>query len=406
MACSKYTLTNTGSTIVNFSYRRCDDSFWDYQVELAQNETKNIWVIDGTYTVASSFRGSIVLANAGSFPPTSVTPTNTPTQTPTPTNTTTPTNTASNTPTPSVTATGTGTPTPTPTNTETGTPTPTPTNTETPTQTVTPTNTGTPTPTQTLTQTPTNTGTPTPTANNTFTVYSGLTSDAACGQYFSTVVVYGNNSQFDLSSQFSNISTFPPSISMTGFIQNNGFVFELDSNGFVLGFGTLCSTLTPTPTNSSTPTVTPTNTETPTVTPTNSSTPTVTPTNSSTPTVTPTNTETPTQTVTPTNTGTPTPTVTSTNTPSPTPTFGYYTYSLGTGATANDACVDFSGSPNTIYGTVAGGPGPNAGEFLYTTPGNPPTNPVANGYYSNGTAVFIVSGGLGQITSVDPNGCL
>jgi hypothetical protein len=449
MACSKYTLTNTGSTIVNFSYRRCDDSFWDYQVELAQNETKNIWVIDGTYTVASSFRGSIVLANAGSFPPTSVTPTNTPTQTPTPTNTTTPTNTASNTPTPSVTATGTGTPTPTPTNTGTGTqtptptntatqtptptntgtqtptptntgtqtptptntgtgstPTPTPTNTGTPTQTVTPTNTGTPTPTQTLTQTPTNTGTPTPTANNTFTVYSGLTSDAACGQYFSTVVVYGNNSQFDLSSQFSNISTFPPSISMTGFIQNNGFVFELDSNGFVLGFGTLCSTLTPTPTNSSTPTVTPTNTETPTVTPTNSSTPTVTPTNSSTPTVTPTNTETPTQTVTPTNTGTPTPTVTSTNTPSPTPTFGYYTYSLGTGATANDACVDFSGSPNTIYGTVAGGPGPNAGEFLYTTPGNPPTNPVANGYYSNGTAVFIVSGGLGQITSVDPNGCL
>ena len=47
-----------------------------------------------------------------------------------------------------------------------------------------------------------------------------------------------------------------------------------------------------------------------------------------------------------------------------------------------------------------------SGEFLYTTPGNPPTDPVANGYYSNGTAVFIVSGGLGQITSVDPNGCL
>ena len=203
---------------------------------------------------------------------------------------------------------------------------------------------------------------------------------------------------------------------MTGFIQNNGFVFELDSNGFVLGFGTLCLTLTPTPTNTGTPTVTPTNTGTPTVTPTNTETPTVTPTNTETPTVTPTNTETPTPTVTPTNTGTPTvtptntgtptPTVTSTNTPSPTPTFGYYTYSLGTGATANDACVDFSGSPNTIYGTVAGGPGPNAGEFLYTTPGNPPTNPVANGYYSNGTAVFIVSGGLGQITSVDPNGCL
>jgi len=138
---------------------------------------------------------------------------------------------------------------------------------------------------------------------------------------------------------------------MSGFIQNGGFVFELNSSGSVVGFGTLCTTLTPTPTNSSTPTMTP------------------------------------------------------TNTPSPTPTFGYYTYSLGTGATANDACLDFSGAPNTIYGTVAGGPGPNINEYLYTTPGNPPTNPVADGFYSNGTAVFEVSGGLGQITAVDPNGC-
>jgi hypothetical protein len=383
MACSKYILTNTGSTIVNFSYRRCDDSLWDYQVELSPNQTKNIWVIDGTYTVASAFKSSIVLVNLGGFPPISAsstptptptptptntptpsvtatntptatqtptnTPTNTETQTPTPTQTVTPTNTETQTPTPTntetptqtVTPTNTGTPTQTPTPTNTGTPTQTPTNTETPTQTVTPTNTGTP------TQTPTPTSTP----NNVFTVYSGSTSDEACGQYFSTVVVYGNNSQFDLSSQFSNISTFPPSVDMTGFIQNNGFVFELDSDGFVVGFGTVCLTLTPTPTNSSTPTVTP------------------------------------------------------TNTPSPTPTFGYYTYSLGTGSTANLACSDYISAPNTIYGTVAGGPGPNVFEFLYTTPGNPPTNPVPNGYYSNGTAVFIVSGGLGEITSVDPSGC-
>ena len=364
MACSKYILTNTGSTLVNFSYRRCDDSLWDYQVELLPNQTKNIWVIDGTYTVAPSFKGGILLINEGAFPPISATSTPTPSPTNTPSQTATPTNTATNTPTPSVTTTQTGTPTSTPTPTNTGTPTQTvtPTNTETPTQTPTPTNTGTPTqtptptntqtPTQTLTQTPTSTGTPTPTPNNVFTVYSGSTSDEACGQYFSTVVVYGNNSQFDLSSQFSNISTFPPSVDMTGFIQNNGFVFELDSDGFVVGFGTGCLTLTPTPTNSSTPTVTP------------------------------------------------------TNTPSPTPTFGYYTYSLGTGATPNDACVDFSGAPNTIYGTVSGGIGPNVFEFLYTTPGNPPTNPVPNGYYSNGTAVFQVTGGSGEITAVDPNGCL
>jgi hypothetical protein len=70
MACSKYTLTNTGSTSVNFSYQRCDDTLWDYQVELAPNQVKNIWVIDGSYTVAASFKSSISLINDGVFPPT------------------------------------------------------------------------------------------------------------------------------------------------------------------------------------------------------------------------------------------------------------------------------------------------------------------------------------------------
>jgi hypothetical protein len=69
MACSKYTLTNTGSTSVNFSYRRCDDSMWDYQIQLSPNQVKNIWVTDGTYTVASSFKPSISLINDGVFPP-------------------------------------------------------------------------------------------------------------------------------------------------------------------------------------------------------------------------------------------------------------------------------------------------------------------------------------------------
>ena len=44
MACSKYTLTNTGTTQVNFNYRRCDDAMWEYQVELEPNQTKNIWL--------------------------------------------------------------------------------------------------------------------------------------------------------------------------------------------------------------------------------------------------------------------------------------------------------------------------------------------------------------------------
>ena len=50
MACSKYTLTNTGSTVVNFSYRRCEDSLWEYQVELNPSQSKNIWLIDNTYS--------------------------------------------------------------------------------------------------------------------------------------------------------------------------------------------------------------------------------------------------------------------------------------------------------------------------------------------------------------------
>jgi len=110
---------------------------------------------------------------------------------------------------------------------------------------------------------------------------------------------------------------------------------------------------------------------------------------------------------TPTNTQTPSNTATNTQTPTntatPTPTFGYYTYSLGTGSTANLACADFSSAPNTIYGTVSGGIGPNVGEYLYFNTSL--TTPVQNGYYSNGTAYYVVTGGLGQITSSDPNGC-
>jgi hypothetical protein len=103
MACSKYTLTNTGSTIVNFNYRRCDDSMWEYQVELQQNQTKNIWLINGTYSIAQLFESSVVLVNNGVYPP--VFPTPTPTHTPTPTPTVTSTVTPTLTPTPTITPT-------------------------------------------------------------------------------------------------------------------------------------------------------------------------------------------------------------------------------------------------------------------------------------------------------------
>jgi hypothetical protein len=73
MACSKYTLTNTGSTLVNFNYRRCDDSLWEYQVELNPSHSKNIWLIDNTYSIAPFFKNSVSLVNQGVFPPVSVT---------------------------------------------------------------------------------------------------------------------------------------------------------------------------------------------------------------------------------------------------------------------------------------------------------------------------------------------
>jgi hypothetical protein len=360
MACSKYTLTNTGSTTVNFSYRRCDDSLWEYQVELTPNQTKNIWLIDGTYTVAPLFSNLISLINQGAFPPVNATatPTATPTSTPTPsvTQTQTPTNTSTPTNTPTNTSTNTSTPTNTPTNTETPTNTPTPTNTETPTQTPTETSTQTPTPTPTNTETPTNTPTPTVTPTSPleeFGVLSGTTQQQACNSS-TLITLYGVNALYDQNTQFYNEPSGSVTIDLTGYYVNSDSVVQLDSNGVVIGTFTSCSVV---PTSTPTPTVT--------------------------------------------QTSTPTPTVTQT----PTQTFAWYTYSLGTGSTPNEACAAFISSPQTIYGSVEGGVGPNINEFLYETAGIPLSDAVPNGYYSNGTAWYQVTGGAGQITASDPDGC-
>ena len=189
MACSKYNLTNTGSTIVTFNYQRCDDSLWQYQVELLPSEIKNIWTIDNTYSTA--FGQKIVLDNYGPFPFT--TPTNTPNVTPTPTPSQTsivdPSPTPTKTPTNTPTKTPTGTPTNTPTNTPTGTPTNTPTpsitatNTMTPTPTMTASPTVTPTNTETPTKTPTNTPTNTPTLTRTPTKTPTSTQTIPCFCY-------------------------------------------------------------------------------------------------------------------------------------------------------------------------------------------------------------------------------
>lgn len=335
MACTKCNILNTGNTNAYFTYLRCDDNMWEYQVEIEPGQSKNIWLVDGTYSTA--FR-TIVLSVCDVFPPTptpSVTPTLTPSNTPGPTSTPTNTPTSSQTPTPSVTTTQ------TPTNT--------------------------PGPSQTPTQTPTTTPTPSVTSTSplySFSVSSGSTSNEACNASPSTTL-YGFYQLFDSNVQFFNESSGVVSINLTGFYSDGTSVTELNSSGAQVGSFNLCSGLA-----------------------------------SPTPTQTPTNTPTPTSTVTPTVTETPT------NTPTPTQTFAWYTYTLGTGVTSNDACLAFTASPQTIYGTVSGGIGPNVGEYLYETAGIPLTDAVPDGYYSNGTAWFQVTGGSGQITSSDPNGCI
>jgi hypothetical protein len=150
-----------------------------------------------------------------------------------------------------------------------------------------------------------------------------------------------------------------------------------------------CPSATPTPTPTITPTetlyLTPTNTETPTPTPTSSETPTVTPTNTETLTPTPTSSETP----------TPTPTLTQT------PTSINYQFELGYGFTPNEACSTFN---TDFYGTRSGGPTIEVTEILYTNASV--TTPAPDGYYSEGTILYVVSGGFGEVTGRYNSGCL
>jgi hypothetical protein len=288
----------------------------------------------------------ISLINQGPFPPISETATPTPTPSVTPSNT--PTGTAAVTPTPTNTETPTNTPTQTQTPTNTETPTGTPTNTPSETPTETPTNTPSETPTNTPSETPTNTPTPSPTdpqpARYAFSVLHSETSSEEVCYETQFASLFGNAPTFvqtydDYGFFWGCPTGTCPEVDLEGWYVNDGLIYELNSSGQVGSVNPCGATPTPTVT----------------------------------PSVTPTNTQTPTQTI------------------------GYYQYSLGTGTTSNDACTDFSVAPNTIYGTVAGGEGPNVNESLYFDSGL--TVPVINGFYSNGFRWYEVTGGSGLITS-------
>jgi hypothetical protein len=327
---------------------------WEYQVQLNPGQTKNAWVINGTLDLADVYLPYVSVINQGIFPPTNPTPTPTASLTPTPTDTpsvtttptvtNTPSQTATNTPTPSITAsitpsvTQTQTQTPTNTQTQTQTPTNTQTQTQTPTNTTTSTNTPTP------SATPTITPSPTEPTRYTFSVPHSETSAQEACYTSNNATIFGNAATFvqtydDYGFFWGCPTGTCPEVDLSGYYVNDGLVYELDAAGTVTLVNPCGVTPTPTTTATNTPTVT----------------------------------QTPTQTI------------------------GYYQYSLGTGATSNDACIDFGSAPNTIYGSVAGGPGPNVSETLYFNSGL--TVPVINGYYSNGTRWYQVTGGSGLITS-------
>lgn len=106
MKCIKYTLVNTGTTLVNFNYQKCDSYEIKYQITLFPNQSKTFWAFDKTLEIAQDFKQSILFQEIEDFPP--PTPSQTQQITPTPTITSTPTNT----PTPTITSTPTVTPTP------------------------------------------------------------------------------------------------------------------------------------------------------------------------------------------------------------------------------------------------------------------------------------------------------
>jgi hypothetical protein len=65
MACSKFSLSNTGSTAF-FNYRKCENQILRLQSRINTNQTKTIWLVDGSYSTPFT---NIDVTNDGVFPP-------------------------------------------------------------------------------------------------------------------------------------------------------------------------------------------------------------------------------------------------------------------------------------------------------------------------------------------------
>ena len=67
MACKKYTISNTGTSVVTFSYQKCDTAEWEYQNQLLPNQVKNVWSLDDTFTVPSFFQNELNITSENFF---------------------------------------------------------------------------------------------------------------------------------------------------------------------------------------------------------------------------------------------------------------------------------------------------------------------------------------------------
>ena len=371
MACKKSIIKNNSNTSIGvINYTRCSDYLNMNNHEVLENETINVWYVDGTYSTAS--KNIQIISTIDWPPPITQTPSITPSVTPS----------YGATPTPSVTST------------------------------VTPTTTVTPTVTSTVTPTRTQTPTPTRPVFTIISLSSGATSLDACSSsslqtYYSNTAIgfWTTGTTIYLDSNFTT-PIFATYLSDSGGLPGNT-IWQTDGSGNIILIDSCPAptpsatrTPTPTPTPTITPTITPTNTVTPTVTetPTNTPTPTITETSTPTPTVTdtptstptPTVTETPTPTVTDTPTSTPTPTVTETPTNTPTPTISETPTNTPTN-TPTPTVTPSSASPSLMTITMV----ESGGDIIMSGSGNVNLSSLTfSGYTANGKSEANPSIGL------------
>jgi hypothetical protein len=67
MNCFKYTLKNTGDTLVTFNYQKCVTAEWEYQVKVLPNETKRVWAISDTFAIPSFFLQNVDIQTENFF---------------------------------------------------------------------------------------------------------------------------------------------------------------------------------------------------------------------------------------------------------------------------------------------------------------------------------------------------